>query len=218
MKERGVYRKTKLIYGWGVNDSTYVTEHKAIVDGVYKTVWRCPVYQDWRNILERGFCPTYKTKRPTYKDVTVSEDFKSFMSYRYWVLNVQPNKDWKNCIPDKDILIYENKIYSPDTIVYVNKELNTFVTDANANRGKYMIGVVDFRPENKYRPYRARCCNPFVGKQEHLGYFPTEMEAHKAWQAKKHEHALRLAEEQEDPRVADALRKRYAPDTDWTNR
>ena len=66
--------------------------------------------------------------------------------------------------------------------------------------------------------YRAYCNNPFKDKKLHLGSFITELEAHKAWQAKKHEYALQLADLQEDPRVADALRQRYAPYKDWTNR
>ena len=70
--------------------------------------------------------------------------------------------------------------------------------------------------------YEAHCCNPFlpknVSRSLYLGRFKTELEAHKAWQAKKHEYALQLAELQDDPRVAEVLRERYAPDKDWSNR
>jgi hypothetical protein len=55
-------------------------------------------------------------------------------------------------------------------------------------------------------------------KSRHIGYFKTELEAHKAWQARKHEYALQLADLQSDERVAEVLRTKYAPDKDWTNR
>jgi len=42
------------------------------------------------------------------------------------------------------------------------------------------------------------------------------LDAHLAWKQQKHEYACLLADLQEDSRVADALRQRYAPDKDWT--
>jgi hypothetical protein len=64
--------------------------------------------------------------------------------------------------------------------------------------------------------FKGSCGNPFTGEGTYLGYFTDELACHKAWQAKKHEYACQLAELQEDPRVAQALRERYAPDKDWT--
>jgi hypothetical protein len=46
--------------------------------------------------------------------------------------------------------------------------------------------------------------------------FPTELEAHKAWQARKHELACMLADLQTDDRIASRLREMYAPDKNWT--
>ena len=81
-----------------------------------------------------------------------------------------------------------------------------------------MIGCSFHKATGKYM---SRCMNPFSkyeGQGRHIGIFNTELEAHKAWQAKKHEYACQLAELQADPRAAQALRERFAPDKDWTNK
>lgn len=208
-----------LINGWGVNDADYNVSHFEVINGKKKQV-RCPIYSDWVGIIERSHCPIYKTKNPTYKDVTASEDFRHFMDYRKWVLEEQPNKNWMNCEPDKDILIFGNKIYDKTTLVYIDKKLNSFLTSSEGSRSGNMLGAT-FIPRKKINQFQAQCQNPFgsyKGEGRHLGYFPTELDAHLAWKARKHEIACIFAEQQTDPRVADALRKRYAPDTDWTKR
>lgn len=208
--------KKSPIYGWGIND-WHEPISWVIIDSEGKSKLKiCPIYTDWQSMLQRGFSPLLKSKRPTYEGVTVCEEWKYFSVYRKWVLEEQPNKDWINCVPDKDLLSGSSKIYSPNTVVYISGKINCFIIDRGNDRGKYMIGVGERRPNGKYRSY---CSNPFTGKtREHLGYFTTELEAHLAWQSKKHEYACIFAEQQDDPRVADALRKRYAPDTDWTKR
>lgn len=207
-------KKNKLVYGWGINDSdTPVYKYKK-VDGYWKVVSKCPIYVDWQSVLQRCFDNKFKTKYPTYKDCTVCEEWRYFSNFRNWVLNIQPNKNWENCVLDKDILLYGNKEYSPDTCVYVEDSLNLFFNINSAKRGGNLIGASYHKVVNKYG---SKCQDPFNGIV-HLGYFHTELEAHKAWQAKKHEYACQLADLQQDPRVANALKERYAPDRDWTNK
>ncbi len=209
-------RKRQMLYNWGVNNADYSVTKTGYVNGKRKIIWMCPIYKDWCSILERCFCIKTQTKRPTYMNCTICEEWKYFMNFRDWVLNVQPNENWQNCEPDKDVLYVGNKIYSPDTVIYVSSDVNKFPTTRENYRGDLFIGVSPV--VSRKNPFQASCSNPFTSKLEYIGVFSTELEAHKAWQAKKHEHALRLAEEQEDPRVAKALRERYAPDKDWTNK
>ena len=75
------------------------------------------------------------------------------------------------------------------------------------SRGEYPIGVSLCKPTGKYR---AQCRNPFTGKQEHLGYFLTQEEAHEAWRKRKHELAQLVAATESDMRVIEALKKRYS--------
>lgn len=208
------YTKTKLVFGWGINDVDYNVTRYEIVNGKQERVWICPYYKRWKNILKRSICPRFKIIHPTYKGCTVTEDWKRLSNFIKWV-DSQPNRDWENCVLDKDILFIGNKHYSPETCVFVNHAVNSFITDSGKTRGEYMIGVCDSGMYPKGRPYMARCSTP-LGKQKKIGCYPTEIEAHIAWQSRKHELACLLAKEQPDPRVAEALRTRYAPDKDWT--
>lgn len=205
----------KLIYGWGVNDAPYKIYTTELVRGKQVVTGRCPYYSDWVGMLMRCFSNKLKTKHPAYADCFCDVRWKHFSDFKRWV-EEQPNKNWQNCELDKNILRINNKCYGPDTCVYVNRETNQFVKTSSHNRGKYLIGV---HFHKRFKKFVAQCQNPEEGRghfSRHIGYFDTELEAHKAWQAKKHEYACQLAELQEDPRVAEALRQRYAPDKDWT--
>jgi hypothetical protein len=202
----------KLVHGWGINDSPTPVYWTELVDG--KVVRKkCPAYADWVEIIRRAKSELEKLRHPTYENVGISEDFRYFTDFKFWVLNVQPNKDWKNCDLDKDLLSTDFKIYSPSTSAYLSSEVNKLMMNSGATRGQYLLGVYFEEVTGKYR---ACCQNPFTGKNDKLGRFSTELDAHHAWQAKKHSHACMIASRQTDPRVADALRQRYAPDKDWT--
>jgi 3-methyladenine DNA glycosylase AlkC len=79
-----------------------------------------------------------------------------------------------------------------------------------------MLGVSLSGRKNK--PYQVRCNNPFLKKEEHLGRYETEIQAHLVWKRKKHEHARRLASICSDERVADRLRTMYSPESDLTTK
>lgn len=205
----------KIIEGWGINDADYNISRTAIVGDRRITIWVCPYYQKWKDVIVKAHSLKFKLRNPTYINVTVCEEWKYFSNFRKWV-DSQPNMDWMNCDLDKDILNVGNKHYSPETCVFVPRNINTFLTDSGRIRGKLMIGVC-LKKGLKLNPYQAYCNTGIGGGSAHIGYYSTELEAHKAWQAKKHEYACMLAEKQQDTRVADALRQRYAPDKDWTN-
>lgn len=203
--------KTRLIYGWGINDVDHVVrinEELLKINGKrkQKQIWVCPYYDDWKKLIERCFDPKLHQKRPTYKDCTICEGWKYLSNFIKWV-DSQPNKDWQNCALDKDLLVYGNKHYGPDTCSYISRKLNTFILDQP--RGSCMVGVT-YKPNiSKEKPYQSRCNNPFTGKCDYLGMFPTELEAHLVWKTKKHEHACKLAECETDSMVRKALVERY---------
>ncbi len=188
---------TKLVCGVGVNDADYKV-HK-YENG--KTVWRCPFYKRWECMLNRAYSPKCHQRYPTYKDVTVCKEWHTFSNFREWMIT----QDWEGKELDKDFLVEGNRIYSPETCVFIDRIVNTFSMDRGASRGDFMIGV------NLHQGgFTARCSNPFTKKREYLGRFATELEGHLAWKQRKHEHALKLAEQQTDKRVAEALRNRYS--------
>lgn len=198
----------KMVHGVGVNDAGYVVKKLETVgyeDGKRKRklVWVCPYYQTWANMLERCYSVKYQERRPTYKGCTASEDWLTFSNFKGWM----EKQDWEGLQLDKDLLFEGNKIYSDDTCVFVPTMVNSFTIDRGNDRGKWLIGVDWNKEANKFK---SHCRNPFTKKQEHIGYFTCEQEAHQAWLKRKLELAHELAAIQTDPRVAKALVDRYS--------
>jgi len=178
------------IYGIAINDAPYLIEYK--VDG--KRI-PCPYYQTWKSMLERCYSPKKHEKFPTYIGCTVCEEWLTFSNFRSWM----EKQHWKNRQLDKDILIKGNKVYSPDTCVFVTKFINTLLLTSLKTRGKYLLGV-SWHKHNK--KYGASCCGV------NLGYFSLESDAHEAYCLHKAELLLTLANLQEDVRIKNALIER----------
>lgn len=201
----------KLVYGVGINDADYaVTRKETIyVNGKQKQklVWYCPYFRTWKSMLQRCYSIAYQDRKPTYKGCSVSAEWLTFSNFKSWM----EKQDWEGMQLDKDILFNGNKVYSAETCVFVTTEVNMFTVDRGASRGEWLIGVYWDKGRSKFK---SQCRNPFTKKQENLGYFTCELEAHKAWLKRKLELAYQLSLEQTDERVAKALIERY---TDYTN-
>ena len=212
-------KKNKLVCGWGINDVNYCVTKCESINGKMTNIFICPYYYRWKGIQARCYSSKSTEKRPTYKNCTVHEDWRYLSNFIKWV-DSQPNRDWINCDLDKDLLIDGNKQYGPTTCVFVTKQVNIFIMHPSKHRGNYLLGTrKTYLADGVKYKYTAACSIPFAGrnrKDEYLGRFDTEIEAHEAWQAKKHEYACILANMRADPRVAKVLRERYAPDKDWT--
>lgn len=176
-------RPRGLIHGVGINDASYVTNGKTV----------CPFYSKWRDMLGRCYS---KTTYRTYEGCTVCDDWRLFSKFKAWM----EAQDWEGKELDKDLLIQGNKVYSPDTCVFVSKEVNTFTTKCQASRGEYPIGVCLHKESGKFV---AQC--RVDGKKKHLGIFTTVEQAHNAWVNKKRELAIELASRQEDCKISSAI-------------
>lgn len=197
----------KLVRGVGINDADYsvlVTETVGYVNGKRKQriVWECPIYKRWSNMITRCYYAKTHEVRPTYKDCTVCAEWLRFSNFRKWMIE----QDWEGMQLDKDLMFANCKEYSPKSCIFVSTTVNSFLTEREANRGKWPIGVTW---KEKNQKFQANCNNPFTLKMEYLGLFDCPREAHKAWLSKKLEHAYALAAIQTDPRVAKALIERY---------
>lgn len=175
-----------LVYGKGVNN----------VPGVSKT----KEYKLWLNMLRRCYCEKTLEKYPTYKKALVSEEWLLLSNFLEW-LNTQ---DYIGKQLDKDLLIPGNILYSKETCVFITRELNVFLTASEGIRGPFPIGVSKHGTK-----YQAKCSDPFLKKQVHLGYYTSQEEAHLAWKTYKHSLALKYAELETDPRTILALKTRY---------
>ena len=201
-------KKKATVCGIGINDADYnVREYvSVVVDGKkkYKLVWECPYYATWNRMLMRCYSEAYQKRKSTYKGCSVCEEWLTFSNFRAWMVQ----QDWKGRDLDKDLLFEGNKVYSPETCVFISGMLNRFFLAREASRGEHMIGVCWNKEKSKFQ---SNCRNPFLNKNEHLGLFDTELEAHLAWKEKKNQLAQRYATKQSDERVIEALLTRFKP-------
>lgn len=89
------------------------------------------VYNTWKNMIIRGYCPKYKSKMPTYDDCTVDERWHNYQTFAKWHSEQYSEDGWQL---DKDLLIKGNKIYSPEVCRMVPAEINTLFKE-NLPRG-----------------------------------------------------------------------------------
>lgn len=199
-------KSRKGVVGKGVNDASYATqvyEKVAQADGTTKFVctWRCPYYLVWVSMLTRCYSPKYHKEKKSYLGCSVCPEWIYFSNFREWMCT----QEWEGKQLDKDILCPGNKVYSPETCVFVDKMTNSFLTDRKGSRGEWPLGV---HWNDGLKKFIADCSQLGKGRK-HLGCFTTPEEAHQKWVSEKIRLAKILASRQTDPRVAEALVSRY---------
>ena len=204
-------KKRKLVWGVGINDADYVVQVSEYIEErlpsgrkKQKLVWFCPYYSRWSSMLERCYSKKFHERCPTYKGCTVCSEWLTFSNFREWMVT----QGWEDMELDKDLLLRGNKIYSPETCVFIQNKVNSFTVDRGNARGKSLIGCYWYKQNKKFL---SQCCNPFTKKLEYIGYFSTELEAHLAWKKQKHLYACQLADSEyvTDERVKQILLHKY---------
>lgn len=185
----------KLIYGFGINDADYAVSCR--IDGKKKM---CKFYTSWVGMLKRCYSPASLKLRPTYKGCSVCIEWRSFKKFKNWM----ELQDWEGNHLDKDILIQGNKIYSPETCVYIDSGTNGLFSDSQSRRGMYCKGV-HWSATNK--AFHSQCCDGLGGRIS-LGFFNNEDDAEKAYKDKKSQVIRQVALRQSDSRVVTALLNR----------
>lgn len=141
----------KLVYGVGINDADYVVMKMQTIGDVngkrkQKLVWECPYHRTWKGMLKRCYSAKYQETRPTYEGCSVSDDWLTFSVFKNWM----EAQNWEGRQLDKDLLFEENKVYSPETCVFVSGMVNSFTIDRGNDRGEWMIGVCWHKPRSKF--------------------------------------------------------------------
>lgn len=188
----------RLVYGVGINDANYVvSKYDSSGSGATrqnKLIWRCPFYMKWVAMLKR--CYGKLGDYPSYKTCYVCNEWLIFSNFRAW-MNEQ---DWEGRELDKDVLVKGNKVYSPDTCVFVESRINKFILCEHNSPS-------DLTMRSDRNNYRVKYYDGKSSKS--LRSFDSQEEAYTAWLSYKHDLACKLAETQSDLRVANALRTRY---------
>ena len=144
-------------------------------------------------MLKRCYSDECQKKHPTYKDCTVCEEWHNYSDFKEWFDNNYYEIEGERMALDKDILVKGNKIYSPNTCVFVPQNINTLFIKSNKIRGKYPIGVTFNKDKNKYQ---AQCNTLINGKnmKKALRLYNTIEEAFNAYKQFKEANIKQIAD------------------------
>ena len=159
-------------------------------------------YVIWRAMLKRCYDSKSHLNNPTYKDCSVSDNFKYYPYFKGWC-NRQVGFGNDNWQLDKDILLKGNRIYSEDVCVFVPNDINSLLNRSDAKRGDYCIGVSCHQDSRKFEAKLS-----LFGKTTSLGSFDTPEEAFYVYKEAKEAYIKEVANKREgeiDPRVYGVL-------------
>lgn len=118
-------RYTPTVYGIGF-----------LGEGKYRS--RTKVYAVWTSMLRRCYAKELHEKYPTYIGCTVCEEWHNFQKFGEWFdANYVEGYEL-----DKDIKVKGNKVYSPDTCLFVSPDANKIMARAKTYKVMSPIGEI----------------------------------------------------------------------------
>jgi hypothetical protein len=195
--------RTKLtfIYGVAINDADYNVTKSYIDDSGTKIVTTCPIYTVWKNMLTRVYSKGYHQKNPQYAEVSVHQDWLSFMVFRAWALE----RHFEGSVLDKDLYDPTAKCYSEDTCTFVSQDINQLIHYKERKKVSSLPTGVSLTSSTNKRPYYARLQR--YGKYVRLGTFDTVIEAESAYLTAKAKYMMEVAQKQTCTRIRQGLKR-----------
>lgn len=139
-------------------------------------------------MLSRCYCDNTRYRYKTYEDCEVCEEWKLFSNFKNWFdENYIEGYDL-----DKDLLVKNNRIYSPETCLFVPHKLNTLFRELGRKKQCKSVGVT-IQAKNRLKIFRAS--GRVNEKNTTLGQYSTEDEAHKAFVCAKIATVRKMANE-----------------------
>ena len=135
-----------------------------------------PFYKRWVSMLGRCYNEKSLIKSPSYEDKHVCDDWIFLSKFKSWM----EAQNWQGLQLDKDILVKGNKVYSPETCVFIPAYVNSSICLSDRARGEYPVGVT-YRQRDDMYSAKIRS----FGEVHSLGYHKSPIEAHVAWQKAK---------------------------------
>ena len=154
-------------------------------------------YKCWCSMLKRCHSSKFQEKKPTYKGCSVCDSWLYYSNFKKWYNENYYEIDNKTSHLDKDILIKGNKVYSPDTCMFVPNFINKLFIKRQNSRGVLPIGVI-YRKDNK--KYQAQLSISKNGKptRKNLGYYNTPNDAFEVYKQAKENYIKEVADEYKD--------------------
>lgn len=103
-------------------------------------------YNSWASMLARCYRKRLKEKYPTYIDCSTIEDWHNYQAYAEYYESDRFRQDGWHL--DKDLLIKGNKLYSPETCIFLPKELNNSGLSFESTASKHGYKGVAICPQS----------------------------------------------------------------------
>ncbi len=108
-------------------------------------------YAAWECMLQRCYDPLYHKIRPTYKNVSVCEEWLSYSIFKSW-FDINYKEGFHL---DKDLTLLGNRVYSPETCCYIPHKVNCLLENVKQSEGVGLKGVSAAR-RGKYQAKVSR--------------------------------------------------------------
>ena len=148
------------------------------------------IYKIWEDMMKRCYSKNFHKKRPTYVDCEVCEEWHNFQNFAKWYEENYYEIEGQKMHLDKDILFKGNKIYSPQTCIFVPQRINVLFVKRNSLRGDLPVGVF-WNKKNK--KFQAQCQT--YEKHYYLGLYNKPFEAFTVYKNFKENYIKQIADE-----------------------
>jgi hypothetical protein len=145
-------------------------------------------YQTWSLMLMRCYSEKVQEKATAYIGCTVDERFHNFQDFMNWA-DGQIGFRINDYELDKDLLVGGNRVYGPDTCVFLPSKVNLALLKNVKQRGAYPIGVHLCKTTGKFV---AAC------RGHRIGSYSTPEDAFYAYKEVKEAYMQSLAEKHKD--------------------
>ena len=141
-------------------------------------------YACWLGLFNR----CYGKRESVYKECSICEEWHCFQNFAKWFDENYYEVENEKMALDKDIKVKGNKIYSPDTCIFVPQRINNLIEKCNKSRGNLPIGVT-----KQGKKYKAQCNT--LEKHVHIGMYNTQEEAFESYKNFKEKYIKEVAKQ-----------------------
>lgn len=149
--------------------------------GVGKYNSKSRAISTWCHMLERCYNVSDDIRQASYEGCTVCDEWLNFQNFAKWYENNYYECSRKLNL-DKDIIIHDNKVYSPNNCLLVPDRINSLFEKSKAIRGDLPIGVSRYWYDNSKYLAILKIGNR---KSKTIGIYNTPTDAFNAYKKEK---------------------------------